>query len=249
MGKFLILSLACLFTANVFAADIYSDALGAKTRPPEDLTDDARRQPDKVLSFLEVKPDMRVLDLFSGGGYYSEIVANIVGEKGHVDAHNNTPYINYIGVEKLEKRYGNGRLTNVQQLHQEANALALCEACYDRVLMILTFHDLYHVDTEHGWDKIDAPVLMAKIRASMKADGVLGIVDHVAPAGSPEETGNSTHRIDPQLIKDKMAQWGFSFVGEANFLRNPKDTGELPMWDASVKGKTDRAVMKFALSK
>lgn len=247
MGKFLTLSLVSLFTANVLAADIYADALKAAGRAEEDLAADARRQPDKVLSFVDIKPGMRVLDLFSGGGYYSEIVANIVGEKGRVDAHNNTPYINYIGVEKLQKRYGDARLANVQQLHQEANALALCEGCYDRILMILTFHDLYHVDTKNGWDKIDAPALMAKVRASLKPDGVLGIVDHVAPAGSPAETGNSTHRIDPQLIKDKMAQWGFNLAGEADFLRNPEDKGELPMWDASVKGKTDRAVMKFSV--
>jgi predicted methyltransferase len=247
MRKILSLSLASLFTANLFAADIYSDALSTTTRDAEDRTVDAGRQPDKVLSFLEIKPGMRVLDLFSGGGYYSEIVANIVGESGHVDAHNNTPYLNYLGVEKLEKRFGNNRLPNVQQLKQEANDLALCAGCYDRVLMILTFHDLYHINTKSGWDKIDAPVMMAKLKSSLKADGVIGIVDHVAPAGSAQESGNTTHRIDPQLIKDKMALWGFSLVGEADFLRNPEDKGELPMWDASVKGKTDRVVMKFAV--
>lgn len=245
MGKFLTLSLVSLFTANVLAADIYADALRAAGRVEEDLAADARRHPDKVLSFLDIKPGMRVLDLFSGGGYYSEIVANIVGEKGHVDAHNNTAYIKYIGEEKLLQRYQKNRLANVVQIHQEANELDLCTACYDSVMMVLTFHDLYYEDKNAGWPKIDAPSLMQKIHRALKPNGVVGIIDHVAADGSGLQAAQNLHRIDPQIIKDKMAQWGFSLAGEADFLRNPEDKGELPMFDPSVRGKTNRAVLKF----
>lgn len=239
-----------LFTISTFAnpsnADNTQTSLD-QDRPKEDMAKDANRKPHKVLAFFDIQAGMQVLDLFSGGGYYTEILSKVVGKKGKVDAHNNAAYVNYIGAEKLKKRYGDNRLTNVQQLIQEANDLQLCEVCYDRVMMVLTFHDLYHVDEKNGWNKIDAPTLMKKIHKSLKPDGTVAIVDHVAPSGSGEQAGQSLHRIDPQLIRDKMHAWGFKLLDEADFLHNPEDSGELPMWDPTVKGNTDRAVMKFSL--
>jgi predicted methyltransferase len=242
-----ILFASFIITACTSTID-YKQELAKESRPTEDIVKDASRHPDEVLRFFELKKGMQVLDLFSGAGYYSEIVSGIVGKDGNVDAHNNSAYINYIGPEKMHARYADNRLPNVREVHQEADDLQLCESCYDRVLMILTFHDLYYVDEKNGWNKINAPTLLGKIKKSLKPNGLVGIVDHVAPSGSGEQAGGTLHRIDPQLIKDKMKQWGFTLTGEADFLANPKDSGELPMWDETVKGKTNRAVMKFAQS-
>lgn len=245
MQKLLILISFTIFTAQCFATDIYQRAIESSTRPAEDKIADAGRQPAKILQFFDIQHGQRVLDLFSGGGYYTELTSNIVGKKGHVDAHNNNAYISYIGEEKLLKRYKAERLANVSQLHQEANDLSLCTSCYDRVLMVLTFHDLYYFNEAQGWPKIDAPVLMTKIREALKPGGSIGIVDHIAPIDSGEQAGQTLHRIAPQLVKQLMLKWGFALKDEANFLKNPDDDGKLPMWDPSVRGKTNRAVMVF----
>jgi predicted methyltransferase len=113
------------------------------------------------LAFFDIHPGMQVLDLFSGGGYYTEILSEVVGQKDQVDTHNNAAYVSFIDPDKLEKRYADNRLSNVQQHIREANDLQLCDACYDRVMM-LTFHDLYYVDVKNGWNNIDAPALMKK---------------------------------------------------------------------------------------
>ena len=247
MQRLLILISFSIFTAQGFAVDIYQLAVQSPSRPAKDKTADVSRQPDKVLSFFDVQAGQKVLDLFSGGGYYTELTSNIVGESGHVDAHNNNAYISYIGEQKLLKRYKADRLTNVNQLHQEANDLSLCTNCYDRVLMVLTFHDLFYVDQAQGWAKIDAPVLMEKIRLSLKAGGKVGIVDHNAKQGANITSAQTLHRISPQLIKQYMLKWGFKLVAESDVLSNPQDELTLPMWDKTIKGKTDRAVMLFAL--
>jgi predicted methyltransferase len=83
---------------------------------------------------------------------------------------------------------------------------------------------------------------MNKIKTSVKLGGLVGIIDHVAPIGSGEQAFQTLHRIDPQLIKDKMQQWGFTLICEANFLTN---SGKLSMWEETVKVKTNRAIMKF----
>jgi predicted methyltransferase len=83
MQKLLILISFTLFTAQSFANDIFQRAVESPNRTAEDKTADAGRQPEKVLSFFNIQPGQKVLDLFSGAGYYTELTANIVGEKGH----------------------------------------------------------------------------------------------------------------------------------------------------------------------
>lgn len=245
MLKLLLFISFTIFTAQSLATDLYQLAVESANRPAEDKIADTRRQPEKVLRFFDIQPGQNVLDLFSGAGYYTELTSKIVGESGHIDAHNNNAYIRYIGEDKLLKRYRANRLANVSQLHQEANDLSLCTSCYDRVLMVLTFHDLFYVDKAQGWPKIDAPILMTKIKRALKPAGMVGIVDHIAPIGSGEQAGQTLHRIDSQLIKLHMQKWGFTLKEEAGFLKNPDDDGKHPMWDPSVKGKTSRAIMTF----
>lgn len=246
MQKLLILISFTLFSAFSFANDIYQQAVESSNRPAEDKTADAGRKPAKVLQFFDIQPQHKVLDLFSGGGYYTELAANIVGKKGLVDAHNNNAYISYIGEEKLLKRYKDQRLSNVTQLHQEANDLSLCTGCYDRVLMMLTFHDLFYTNPEQGWPKIDAPELMEKIRLSLKTGGLVGIVDHKAKADAHIDSAQTLHRISAQAIKQYMQKWGFKLVAESDVLSNPEDELTLAMWDKSIRGKTDRAVLLFS---
>jgi predicted methyltransferase len=248
MQKLLIIISFSLFAAQSLAKDIYLNAVESSSRPAEDRTSDVGRKPKEILQFFDIQPNHRVLDLFSGGGYYTELVANVVGNNGQVDAHNNNAYITYIGEEKLLKRYQGKRLSNVTQLHQEANDLSLCTNCYDRVLMVLTFHDLFYVNPDQGWPKIEAPALMEKIRLSLKAGGLVGIVDHKAKAESNNDSAQTLHRISEQSIKQYMQKWGFKLVAESDVLSNPEDALTLPMWDKKVKSKTDRAVMLFAVN-
>lgn len=247
MQIFLLVIGLLIFSSQSLASDKYQRAVDSPNRPIQDKKSDKGRQPAKILRFFDIQPKQTVLDLFSGAGYYTELVSNIVGETGQVDAHNNQAYINFIGEEKLLKRYQDKRLKNVTQLHQEANQLSLCQQCYDRILMVLTFHDLYYEEIEQGWPKIEAPALMEKIRLSLKKDGLVGIVDHNALPDSNIDTAQTLHRISEQTIKTLMQQWGFKLVAESDALKNPLDSLTTPMWDKTIRGKTDRTVMLFSL--
>ena len=57
----------------------YGDALAAPGRLAEDLAQDGQRKPAEVLAFFGVQPGMAVLDLYSGGGYFTELLAAVVG--------------------------------------------------------------------------------------------------------------------------------------------------------------------------
>lgn len=219
-------------------------ALKNPQRRPADRTQDDRRKAAAVLEFFGIQPGMAVLDLYSGGGYYAELLSYLVGPAGRVVAHNNTPYLSFAGTEVAE-RYREGRLPNVEQLIAENNELELPVQRFDAVVMIKAYHDVYFVDDEIGWARIDRPQFLREVFAAMKPGAVLGIVDHAAAPGAAPESGGTLHRIDPEVIKSDMKAAGFVLEAQSDILRNPKDDYSTRVFDDSVRDRTDRVVMRF----
>ncbi len=79
----------------------------------------------------------------------------------------------------------------------------------------------------------------------MKPGAVLGVVDHFAEAGSPRETGNSVHRIDPGIVISELEIAGFVLDGTSDVLRNMDDDYGKSVFDPELRGKTDRFVLRF----
>jgi predicted methyltransferase len=222
-----------------------AESLASPDRLEQDLKNDPLRRPDLILGFFGIQPGMTVLDLFSGGGYYTEIVSRVVGESGKVVAHNNQAYLDYAR-DTIQPRYRDDRLPNVERVTSEANDLVLPRGAFDAALVMLTWHDLYYVDPENGWPAIDPEALTKKLCSALKPGAVLGISDHVARTGTDvPETAQALHRIDPARIKADLSGTCFEFEGEINVLRNPQDDHEKPMYAEGIRGRTDRVVYRF----
>ena len=223
---------------------IYADAVANDARPEADRARDAGRKPAEVLEFVGIKPGMTVLDMFSGGGYYTEILSYTVGESGRVIAQSNEAYLQFVG-DEFEKRYLGGRLTNAQVLMAENNELELEPESLDAIMLVLSFHDLFYAAPDNGWPAIDVPAFLAELHDGLRAGGIVGIIDHYAADGAPSETGSTTHRIDPAIVVAAMAAAGFELDGQSDLLRNPDDDYEKIVFDPELRGKTDRFVMRF----
>jgi len=220
-------------------------AVSNPQRPAADVAVDAARKPAQVLSFFGIEPGMTVLDLFSGGGYYTELLSSIVGDNGRVIAHTNEAYIPFSG-EIYKTRYLDGRLANTSTMVAEADGIELEDNSLDVVLMVLTWHDFMYADPENGWQAIDEDLLLEKLCRAMKPGAVLGLIDHAAsPGGDTAEVAENLHRIDPQVVKGAFANSCFTLDAEAGFLRNADDDHALAVFDPSVRGKTDRFVIRF----
>ena len=87
--------------------------------------------------------------------------------------------------------------------------------------------------------------MLAELSKGMKPGAVLGVVDHIAEAGSPRETGGTLHRIDPAIVIEELEKAGFVLDAKSNVLRNLDDNYAVAMMDESVRGRTDRMVMRF----
>lgn len=223
----------------------YAAAVASTTRLEGDYARDAGRKPAEVLEFLGVQRGDAVLDMFAGGGYYSEILANVVGEDGRVDSQSNKAYLNFVG-EEFTNRHAEGRLPNVEVLMAENNELDLAPGKYDAIMLVLSYHDLYYDDAENGWPAFDVPKFLAELHEGLNDDGFIGIIDHYAAAGAGRESGGTVHRIDPAIVIEDMKAAGFVVVGKSDLLRNPEDDHSISVFAPETRGKTDRFVLKFA---
>ena len=241
--------LACSTPAhkNASSADARTPlqlSLASQARTDADRQRDARDQPEEVLAVAGFKPGDHIADVFGGGGYYSEILSGLVGAHGQVDLINNPPYDAY-AKKDLEPRLAGNRLKNVRYFNVPTTALEIKPQSLDGALIILSFHDLYAVDVEGGWPAIDAPQFLKQVYDGLKPGAVLLIVDHYATAGTGTSVASSLHRIDPAHATRLLSDAGFEFDGALELLRNPADDLSKNVFDAAIRGKTDRFVHQY----
>ena len=108
-------------------------ALASPGRPEADRLQDPARHPLEVLGFLGARPGLRVIDVFAAGGYYTELLARVVGAKGRVVAYNNPPYAKF-AAQGIAERHDGGRLANVRNVTAEVDELQLEPQSLDAAL-------------------------------------------------------------------------------------------------------------------
>jgi predicted methyltransferase len=220
-------------------------AIASPDRPKSDLEQDARRKPQQVLEFAGVDPGMHVIDVFSAGGYYTELLARTVGAKGQVIAYNNPPYASF-AAKAIVERYAGDRLPNVKQVTSTVEDLALIPGSLDLAIFVMSYHDLYWKPDDGSWPATDPMLLLSKLRAALKPGGVVVVEDHVAnPGGDPSQVVTDLHRIAPSVVKRDFEKAGFVFDGQSDVLANPEDDHTKLVFDESIRGKTDRFLFRF----
>jgi predicted methyltransferase len=71
------------------------------------------------------------------------------------------------------------------------------------------------------------------------------VIDHAAQAGSETRDTDTLHRIDPEVIVRSAQTAGFRLEAHSDLLRNPRDTHQLRVFDAGIRGQTDQVILKF----
>ena len=220
-------------------------AIASPDRPPADREQDARRHPQQVLEFAGITPGMYVVDVFSAGGYYTELLARVVGPKGQVTAYNNPPYARF-AAKGIAARYAGDRLPNVRQVTATIEDLKLLPSSQDAAIFIMSYHDLYWRPTDGSWPATDPMLLLSKLHAALKPGGVVLVQDHVAnPGGDPAQVVDSLHRIDPSLVKRDFEKAGFVLLGESDLLAHPDDDHTGLVFNEPIRGKTDQFLFRF----
>ncbi len=242
MRLFTCLLAGLLVAAPLGAAEVPDNiekAVAAPERSAKDRERDARDKPAELLAFAGVKPGDKVVDLFGGGGYWSEILARAVGPTGSVTLVNNVGYYNF-AKDGLKERFKDGRLGEVKRRVVETPAMDLGRDQYDLIMIFMSYHDIYWVDESEGWPKIDADLFQKQVSAALKPGGRLLLVDQAAVAGSGSSAAQDLHRIDEAFTKKDITSHGFLFEKAWPGLRNTTDDHTKMVFDPAIRGKTDR---------
>jgi predicted methyltransferase len=186
-------------------------SIAHENRTEADRKRDSRSKAEIVLDLLDLQAGQAVIDVFAGGGYYSELMAGVVGPDGRVILHNNYGYAKWVD-KHLQARYIDNEVPPITVLRSEVDDLKLSPASFDAALMMMSYHDLYYYNPEAGFERADVPHFFAQIHGALKPGGKLLIVDHAAPDGSGNSVTQDIHRIDEAFAKQDIESNGFRLV-------------------------------------
>jgi predicted methyltransferase len=231
--------LALINTGPVLADNV-EDAVASGERPEADRALDAGRMPVEILRFADIQEGETVADFMAGGGYYTALIAKLVGKKGAVYALNPAPFHS---PEVWQARVASH--SNIRPIATANRAMVLPPDSVDTIFTHLTFHDIYWESERFQFEPIDEQALLANWFAALKPGGLVIIVDHMGPGGDPRDVTERLHRIAPETVLQVMTQAGFELVEQSDVLRRNDDDISVSVFDDAVRGKTDRFVMKF----
>ncbi|NJN52034.1 MAG: class I SAM-dependent methyltransferase [Gammaproteobacteria bacterium] len=205
-----------------------------RPRPGEHRTEanrarDGFRHPIETLTFFGVTPTSSVVEVWPGGGWYTEILA---------------PYLRTGGVYfaagfAMTLADAPEFFSNAQRAL--ANKLA-SNAVYDHVVLtelsaperavmappgsadfVLTFRNV------HNWfARGNADAMMAAFNRALKPGGVLGIVEHRAKPGTADEVMKKSGYMTEQYVIDLAAKHGFTLAARSEINANAKDSTDHP---------------------
>ncbi len=224
MFRFALLSLALLAALPASAEPIdpaLQKALDGPTRTEKNKARDAFRHPGPALAFFGVKPNSAVIEIDPGGaGYWTEILAPYLKEKGRYVAANPAPTSDEARnsakafaakVAADPAAYGKVETTTL-------DALAPASADF-----VLTFRNL------HNWMKAgNAETVLKGFFAALKPGGVLGIVDHRASDAAAQDPQAKSGYVRQDYAVKLIESVGFKFVAASEVNANPKDTKDYP---------------------
>jgi predicted methyltransferase len=212
----------------------------APGRSDEDKARDIQRKPDQVLTFLGLRSGDTALDVWASGGWYTEVLSVAVGPDGKVYSQNSPAVLQFrdgVYDKALMERLAGNRLENVVRLDEALGDTSLAPGSVDFALTALNFHDIYN---RHGAEA--ATALLKSILDVLKPGGTLGVIDHV---GVADADNTSLHRIDPQLARTTATNAGFIIEAESDILAHPEDDHSRIVFDPTLRGGTDRFILRL----
>jgi predicted methyltransferase len=193
---------------------------------------DQYRHPLQTLTFFGIKPGMTVVEIWPGNGWYTEILAPFLKERGKLYEAVGMG----VGAKAFEEKlkadpavYGEVIVTVLQPPAETAIAPA------GTADMILTFRNV-HDRLPRG---NTADYFKAFYRA-LKPGGTLGITDHRANPSQPQDPNAKNGYVRQDYMIELAKRAGFKLAGTSEINANPKDPQNQPVWDLPPPCASDK---------
>ena len=202
-----------------------TEVLASDHRSPENKWRDQYRHPAETLAFFGLRQDMTVVEIWPGGGWYTEVLAPLMKGKGKYIAAGFDPD----GGEGMKQGVAafDRKLKARPDLYCEAVVAVLSQqkteiAPPGSADMVLTFRNA------HNWLMMGfEDAAFAAFYKALKPGGVLGVVDHrIAKAKEDPKFANGY--VSEEKIIQLAEKAGFKLAGRSEVNANPKDTKDHP---------------------
>ena len=203
-----------------------AEAIAGKHRTAKYVERDAYRRPLETLRFFDVQPQHTVMEVWPGGGWYTEILAPYLRNKGkliaaHYDEGDTQASYRPGSRQRFEKKmaampnvFGKVEVTSLS-FDETADTLAIAGAEPGTVDRVVTFRNA------HGWHSTGTTdAAMAHFFDVLKPGGKLGIVQHMADPGQAWRSRNIGY-VGRDHIVNAATKAGFELHSEGFFNRNP----------------------------
>ena len=220
-------------------------ALAGDHRSDANKARDAHRHPKETLSFFGLEPDMTVLEVSPGGGWYTEVLAPLLSEHGKLIAGHGSPngsaYSRRSLGRYLQKLGENRDIYSGVDVRVMQPPTAPIDLAAGSVDLALVFRNV------HSWLRAgNADAALADIFRSLKPGGTLGIVQHRGKEGiSLDEMKRKAYVPESKVVAMAEAA-GFVLEASSEINANGKDTKNYPkgVWTlppSFTEGDKDRA--------
>lgn len=235
-------ALALPIAVSAASSDV-SAQLGASHRSVENRARDQYRHPAETLKFFGIKPGMTVVEVSPSGGWYTEILAPYLKDKGTYYAAHNNPASSERAAKSVAtfqtKLASSPVYSNVKLTAFGKDSYAIAPA--GSADAVLTFRNL------HNWHMNGfAPQAFTAFAAALKKGGTLGVVEHRLPEDMPDAMQMKSGYMKRSTVVKLAEDAGFRLAGESKVNANPKDTHDYPkgVWTLPpnyAEGDVDRA--------
>ncbi len=210
------LAIAQTPTATAQADAGLKTAIANAARQDSHKVRDAHRHPAETLAFFGVKPNMTVVEIAPGSGYYAEILSPYLSKGGGKYIATGNPIANISD----QAKWGAQTYT---PFNMTSGALVPAGSAD----MVVTFRNIHNWMWQAGMlDKA-----MADFAAALKPGGVLGVEEHRADP-RPETVAGTRSASDGYVSKATIvaaaAKAGLVLEAESEINANPKDTKDHP---------------------
>ena len=184
---------------------------------------DQYRHPKQTLAFFGVKPTDTLIEIYPSGGWYTEILAPLLRDKGR--------YIGAIvkpdsaeGEEASNKKGIRAKLAADPAHYDKATIIEFTPktaslGAPNSVDAVLTFRNVHNM-TDEG----SAQSVFKAMYDVLKPGGTLGVEDHRAKAGTTLEQNKEKGYLPEDAVIKLATDAGFKLVGKSEINANPKDT-------------------------
>ncbi len=206
-------------------------AIASDARSPEEKARDEWRHPKETLEFLGVEPDDTVVEIWPGGGWYTNILAPWLASGGGQLV---AALFDPSGIEDAERvarietnnenfksNYADPKFGTITYTGFSASSGPLTEP--GTADAVLTFRNI-HNWMAGGYEQ----KFFDDAYAALKPGGVLGVVEHRLPSTAVQDPKAPSGYVHEDYVKTLASNAGFEFVDSSEINANPADTADHP---------------------